>query len=29
MGNGVHESVSIRVRVPSDGDRREPERPDL
>ncbi len=29
VGNGVHESVSIRVRVPSDGDRREPQRPGL
>ncbi len=27
VGNGVHESVSTRVRVPSDGDRREPQRP--
>ncbi len=29
MGNGVHESVSTQVRVPSDGDRREPQRPGL
>ncbi len=29
VGNGVRGEVSTRVRVPSGGDRREPQRPDL
>ncbi len=29
VGNGIREEVSTRVRVPSGGDRREPQRPDL
>ncbi len=29
VGNGVRGKVSTQVRVPSGGDRREPQRPDL